>query len=84
MLVVTEQLRQLVDTRRQWVDAVGGVFEQKQRERPGSMWGFPEASVFEGVDEEVQAMLRAQPDLDAERRANKGKGKERGDAMDVG
>jgi hypothetical protein len=29
-------------------------------------------------------MLLAQPDLDVERRANKGKGKERGDAMDVG
>ncbi|KAJ7778782.1 histone acetyltransferases subunit 3-domain-containing protein [Mycena maculata] len=83
-LVVTEQLRQLVETRRQWVDMVGGVFEQKQRERPGSMWGFPETSVYEGVDEEVGAMLLAQPDLDSERRANKGKGKERGDAMDVG
>ncbi|KAJ7118989.1 histone acetyltransferases subunit 3-domain-containing protein [Mycena epipterygia] len=83
-LVVTEQLRQLVETRRQWVDTVGGVFEAKQRERPGSMWGFPEKSVYEGVDEEVGAMLLAQPDLDFERRTNKGKGKERGDAMDVG
>lgn len=82
-LVVSEQLRQLVETRRQWVDTVGGVFEQKQRERPGSMWGFPESSVYEGVDEEVQALLLAQPDLDFERRS-KGKGKERGDAMDVG
>ncbi|KAJ7491039.1 histone acetyltransferases subunit 3-domain-containing protein [Mycena latifolia] len=81
-LVVSEQLRQLVETRRQWVDAVGGVFEQKQRERPGSMWGFPETSVYEGVDE-VQGLLLAQPDPDFERR-NKGKGKERGDAMDVG
>ncbi|KAJ7042010.1 histone acetyltransferases subunit 3-domain-containing protein [Mycena alexandri] len=84
MLVVPEHLRQLVETRRQWVDTVGGVFDQKQRERPGSMWGFPESSVYEGVDEEVAAMLRAQPDLDSERRTNKGKGKERGDAMDVG
>ncbi|KAJ6457063.1 histone acetyltransferases subunit 3-domain-containing protein [Mycena vitilis] len=85
MLVVTEPLRQLVDTRRQWVDTVGGVFEQKQRERPGSMWGFPETSVYEGVDDEVQAMLLGQPGFDAERRASKGKGKERaGDAMDVG
>ncbi|KAJ7348876.1 histone acetyltransferases subunit 3-domain-containing protein [Mycena albidolilacea] len=84
MLVVTDQLRQLVETRRQWVDTVGGVFDQKQAERPGLMWGFPESSVYEGVDEEVQAMLLAQPDLDVERRANKGKGKERGDAMDVG
>ncbi|KAJ7700809.1 histone acetyltransferases subunit 3-domain-containing protein [Mycena rosella] len=82
-LVVTEQLRQLVDTRRQWVDTVGGVFDLKQLERPGSMWGFPETSVYEGVEDEVRAMLLAQPDLDVERR-NKGKGKERGDAMDVG
>ncbi|KAJ6606157.1 histone acetyltransferases subunit 3-domain-containing protein [Mycena vulgaris] len=82
-LVVTDQLRQLVDTRRQWVDTVGGVFEQKERERPGSMWGFPATSVYAGVDEEVHATLLTQPDLDVERR-NKGKGKERGDAMDVG
>ncbi|KAJ7215306.1 histone acetyltransferases subunit 3-domain-containing protein [Mycena haematopus] len=84
MLVVTEQLNQLVETRRQWVDNVGGVFDQKQREVPGSMWGLPESSVYEGVDEEVRAMLLGQLDLDAEPRANKGKGKERGDAMDVG
>lgn len=49
MLVVTDQLRQLVETRRQWVDTVGGVFDQKQAERPGLMWGFPESSVYEGV-----------------------------------
>ncbi|KAJ7144983.1 histone acetyltransferases subunit 3-domain-containing protein [Mycena crocata] len=84
MLVVPEQLQQLVETRRQWVDTVGGVFEQKQRERPGSIYGFPQTSVFEGVDDEVHTMLLAQPNLDAQRRASKGKGKERGDAMDVG
>lgn len=56
---MTDQLRQLVETRRQWVDTVGGVFDQKQAERPGLMWGFPESSVYEGVDEEVQAMLLA-------------------------
>ncbi|KAJ7221574.1 histone acetyltransferases subunit 3-domain-containing protein [Mycena pura] len=82
-LVVTDQLRQLVETRRQWVDTVGGVFQQKQTERPGSIWGFPETSVYEGIEREVQGML-AQPDMDVDRGANKGKGKERGDAMDVG
>ncbi|KAJ6630274.1 histone acetyltransferases subunit 3-domain-containing protein [Mycena sp. CBHHK59/15] len=82
-LVVSEQLQQLVDTRRQWVDAVGGVFDQKQRQNPGSMWGFPETSVYEGVDEEVRAMLLS-PEFDPEQLTNKGKGKERGDAMDVG
>ncbi|KAJ6500748.1 histone acetyltransferases subunit 3-domain-containing protein [Mycena sanguinolenta] len=84
MLVVTDQLKQLVETRRQWVDTVGGVFDQKQREVPGSMWGFPESSVYEGVDEEVRLMLLGQLDLDERRQANKGKAKDRGDAMDVG
>ncbi|KAJ7611727.1 histone acetyltransferases subunit 3-domain-containing protein [Roridomyces roridus] len=91
MLVVSEQLQQLVETRRQWVDNVGRVFEQKQQERPGTIWGFPETSVYEGVDEEVAKMLlHSGLELpDPERpRVNKGKGKDievgRGDAMDVG
>lgn len=50
-LVVSEQLRKLVETRRQWVDVVGGVFEEKQREYPGSIWGFPLESVYKGVEE---------------------------------
>jgi hypothetical protein len=35
-------------------------------------------------NEEVQTMLLGQPDVDVKRRANKGKCKERGDAMHVG
>jgi transcriptional adapter 3 len=53
-LVVPEQLRQLVQTRKQWVELVGGVFEAKQREEPGRVWGLPLKSVFEGIDEQVQ------------------------------
>ena len=34
-LNVPEQLRHLVQTRRQWVDTVGSVFEQKEQESPG-------------------------------------------------
>ncbi|KAJ7272802.1 histone acetyltransferases subunit 3-domain-containing protein [Mycena rebaudengoi] len=112
-LVVSEQLRTLVATRREWVDKVGGLFEAKQKERPGSMWGFPVSktaegagamipapptkgggSVFEGVDEEVRAMLllgeRGQQGAGDEERttmtgnSSKGKGRDQGDKMDVG
>ena len=56
-LHIPEQLNELVRTRRNWVDIVGGVFEEKERENPGRIWGFPQESVFQGVDEEVRAQL---------------------------
>lgn len=56
-LVVSEQLRQLVETRRQWVDAVGSVFETKERECPGRIWGVPKTSVFDGIDDEVNQLV---------------------------
>lgn len=56
-LVVPDTLRDLVRTRRQWVQAVGGVFDTKQRESPGRIWGLPPKSVFEGIDEEVRVAL---------------------------
>ncbi|RPD59303.1 hypothetical protein L226DRAFT_536321 [Lentinus tigrinus ALCF2SS1-7] len=56
-LHIPEQLNELVRTRRNWVDIVGGVFEEKERESPGRIWGFPQESVFQGVDEEVRAQL---------------------------
>ena len=58
-LSVNEQLKQLVETRRQWVDSVGAVFDAKEREIPGRLYGLPKRSVFEGIEEEVQAMLAA-------------------------
>jgi len=56
-LVVPDTLKDLVRTRKQWVQAVGGVFDTKQRESPGRIWGLPPKSVFEGVDEEVRIAL---------------------------
>ncbi|KAJ7063622.1 histone acetyltransferases subunit 3-domain-containing protein [Mycena amicta] len=84
-LVVPEQLKQWVDTRRQWVDYVGGICDQKQAERPGYLWGFPETSIYEGMEEEVNAMLLGQQPPQP-MQVDKGKGKERAgwDAMDVG
>jgi len=49
-LVVSDQLRHLVETRRQWVDTVGSVFEEKQRDIPGRIWGFPKQSSVLQVD----------------------------------
>lgn len=58
-LLVNEQLKQLVETRRQWVDSVGAVFDAKEREMPGRLYGLPKRSVFEGIEEEVRAVLAA-------------------------
>lgn len=95
-----DSLQTLVETRRKWVDAVGGVFERKQMEDPGRIWGFPEKSVYEGVEEEVKALLdvrppvvrmQAQSQQQQQHQAlviplGKGKGKSvaRGDEMDIG
>lgn len=59
VLNVPEQLMHLVKTRRQWVDQIGRVFEEKERERKGSIIGVPERdkSVFAGVVDEVRAEL---------------------------
>jgi transcriptional adapter 3 len=36
------------------VDSVSAVFEEKQRDSPGRIWGLPKGSVFEGIDDDVQ------------------------------
>lgn len=56
-LTVPEQLKQLVQTRRQWVDTVGSVFEQKERESPGRILGLPKRSLYEGIHDEVAQEL---------------------------
>ncbi|KAI0927872.1 hypothetical protein AcW1_005282 [Taiwanofungus camphoratus] len=56
-LNVPEHLRRLVQMRRQWVDTIGEVFEQKQRDATGRVWGLPKKSVYEGIDEEVRHEL---------------------------
>ena len=56
-LNVPEQLNALVRTRQGWVNEFGGMCDKRQREHPGWLWGFPPESVFQGVDEEVRAML---------------------------
>jgi transcriptional adapter 3 len=91
-LRVPEALAQLVVTRREWVDSVGGVFDAMEREQPGRIYGLPERSVYEGLDAEVAALLGRSTDegeTSAGRPpagADKGKGRATGEdseAMDV-
>ncbi len=56
-LHLPEQLSDLVRTRRNWVDIVGGVFEEKERIQPGRIVGFPAESIYEGIDDDVRVEL---------------------------
>ncbi|KAH8114204.1 histone acetyltransferases subunit 3-domain-containing protein [Phellopilus nigrolimitatus] len=57
-LVVPEALRQLVDTRRQWVSVIGGGFEEVEARGPGRVRGLPPRSVFgPAVEEEARRAL---------------------------
>jgi transcriptional adapter 3 len=82
---------QLVATRREWVDSVGGVFDAMEEDQPGRIYGLPERSVYEGLDSDVAALLGRttdEGDAGAGRPpvgdgADKGKGRAGGEAMDV-
>lgn len=60
-LTVPEPLKRLVDTREQWVETIGGVFEEKEREQPGRIWGLPKASVYADTEEDVQREMAHLP-----------------------
>lgn len=87
-LVISEHLKQLVETRRQWVDTVGGVFDAKQEESPGRIWGLPSQSIFDGLEDEVKRSIEHSLDTNLRNGARNEKGKEkekaRQDGMDVG
>ena len=58
-LAVPETLRSLVETRRDWVDIIGGSFDNIERDTPGRVRGVPARSVYEGVEDEVREKLGA-------------------------
>jgi transcriptional adapter 3 len=60
-LVVNETLSKLMETRRQWVDVVGGVFDEMEMETPGRVWGIPRKSVYEGLEADVKRELENVP-----------------------
>ena len=87
MLQIPDALAQLVATRRQWVDSIGGVFESMEQEQPGRIYGLPERSIYEGLDADIDALMgRTDSDDGIAGRsasADKGKGRAVGEAMDV-
>jgi len=85
MLQVPDVLSQLVTTRRQWVDSVGGVFKTMEQEQPGRIYGLPERSIYEGLDADVDALMGRTGcgDVGRSASADKGKGRAVSDAMDV-
>ncbi|KAI0317478.1 histone acetyltransferases subunit 3-domain-containing protein [Amylostereum chailletii] len=86
-LRVPEQLQQLVATRRQWVDAVGAVFDEKEREQPGRIWAIPPSSIYGDIDEEGEESISRRDDeprgVNGLGYASKGKGRVTDD-MDIG
>jgi transcriptional adapter 3 len=54
---LNDQLKHLMETRRDWVDDIGSIFEQKEREQPGRIYGLPKESIYKGIDEEIQKLL---------------------------
>lgn len=92
-LRVPDALAQLVATRRQWVDSIGGMFDTLEQELPGRVYGLPERSIYEGLDVDVAALLErmggdaggADVGMEIGRPDGANKGKARGgtEAMDV-
>ncbi|KAK7438446.1 Transcriptional regulator [Stygiomarasmius scandens] len=60
-LVVSDTLKELVRVRREWVDTVGGFFEEREGENPGLIIGFPKESVYEGIEEEIREIMKGLP-----------------------
>lgn len=85
-LVVPDQLKQLVETRRQWATTVGGIFEEKERTCPGRIWGLPKTSIYEGLEEAMKRDAQKPPEpngVDGSSRTST-QNTSQGDEMDVG
>ncbi|KAL4065158.1 histone acetyltransferases subunit 3-domain-containing protein [Scleroderma citrinum] len=82
-LVIPDQLKQLVETRQQWMTSVGSVFEEKERECPGRIWGLPNKSIYEGLEEVVKRELD-KPQLPVIEGSQRTTPQTQGDEMDVG
>jgi transcriptional adapter 3 len=65
ILRVPEALAQLVLTRQQWVDNVGGVFEAMEREQPSRIYGLPERSIYKGLATDIAAVWERMDGSDA-------------------
>lgn len=85
-LAVPDQLKQLVETRRNWVTLVGGVFDEKERTWPGRIWGLPQRSAYEGLEEVVKRDAQKPPQQNGSDSGPRTthQNASQGDEMDVG
>ena len=56
---------QLVLTRRQWVDNVGGMFEAIEHKQPSRIYSLPEHSIYEGLAMDIAAVRERTDGSDA-------------------
>ncbi|KZV72476.1 hypothetical protein PENSPDRAFT_649751 [Peniophora sp. CONT] len=84
-LIVAKELQGMMDTRRQWIENVGAIFEEKEADQPERIYGLPERSVYEGIEEEVASLL-ARKEEPRYNGIGNGKGKARAgpNEMDIG
>ncbi|KAJ3921142.1 histone acetyltransferases subunit 3-domain-containing protein [Lentinula edodes] len=77
-LVVSETLKQLVQTRRNWVKLGETLLDEKEvmeRPRRGRLVGFPKESIFKGIEEEVEELMRDWERHNVEREQAEGQAK---------
>ncbi|KAJ3859236.1 histone acetyltransferases subunit 3-domain-containing protein [Lentinula novae-zelandiae] len=77
-LLVSETLKQLVQTRRNWVKLGETLLDEKEvmeRPRRGRLVGFPKESIFKGIEEEVEELMRDWERHNVEREQAEGQAK---------
>ena len=57
--------------RRQWVDGVDGIFDVSEKELPERLWGSPERSIYDGL-EDIAIKIAVLLERRAEARAGAG------------
>ena len=55
---VPDDIKEMLHSFEMWTEHVGKAFAQKQEERPGLVWGLPPTSIYEGLDQDIEAAER--------------------------
>lgn len=51
---VPDDIKEVLHSLEMWKEHVGKAFEEKQKERPGLVWGLPPTSIYEGLDKDIE------------------------------
>lgn len=51
---VPDDIKEMLHALEMWKEHVGKAFEEKQKERPGLVWGLPPTSIYEGLDKDIE------------------------------